>query len=120
MKTEELIYNIKQYVYKLIDDMMPQNTLIGKIENRTAKYWVEQNQWRLNKLLSSLKDENGEIDPNHLVEQYKDVLFEEGELRLSIKEIVPEVYSDLLPDKIVLFTINDLYQLVGINYGDCF
>lgn len=121
MKTDDLIYNIKLYVYKLIDDMIPQSTLIGKIENKTAKYWVEQNKWRLNKILCSLKDENGEIDPNQLAEQYKDILFEEGELRLSIREIVPEIYSDLMPDKIVLFTIDDLYQLFGIkNKGERF
>jgi hypothetical protein len=114
MRKEEIEYNIKQYVCKLIDDILPQDSLIGKIENRTAKYWVEQNQWRLDRILSSLGDENGCIDPNQLVEQYKDVLFENGELRLSIKEIVPSVYKDIVPDKIVLFTMDDLYHLVGI------
>lgn len=114
MKKEELSYNIKKYVHKLIDDILPQDSLIGKIENRTAKYWVEQNQWRLNKILSSLTDENEELDPNQLVEQYKEVLFEEGELRLSIREIIPDAYKDLIPDKVILFTIEDLYQLIGI------
>lgn len=114
MRKEEISYNIKQFVYKLIDDMLPQDGLLGKIENRTAKYWVEQNQWRLNKILSSLTDENGGIDPNQLVEQYKDVLFEEGELRLSMKDIVPDVFSDILPNKIVVFTVDDLYKMFGL------
>ena len=54
MKKEEIEYNIKKYVYKLIDDMIPEDSILGKIENRTAKYWVQQNQWRLDKILSSL------------------------------------------------------------------
>ena len=114
MKKEEIEYNIKKYVYKLIDDMITEDSILGKIENRTAKYWVQQNQWRLDKILSSLVDENGSLDPNPLVEQYKEALFEEGELRLSIKDIVPEVYKEIVPDKIVLFTVDDLYQLFGI------
>lgn len=117
MRKEEISFSIKTYVYKLIDDMMPADGILGKIENATAKYWVEQNQWRLDKILSSLTDQNGEIDPNQLIEQYKKVLFEDGELRLSTKEIVPEVYKNILPDKIVVFTINDLYQFFGIQKG---
>lgn len=119
MRKEEISYNIKKYVCKLIDDMIPAEGIVGKIENATAKYWVEQNQWRLDKILSSLTDQNGEIDPNLLIEQYKKVLFENGELRLSIKDILPDVYGSLLPDKIVIFTIDDLYQLFGIRKEVC-
>ena len=115
MKKEELEYNIKKYVYQLIDDVMPENSLLGKIENRTAKYWVEQNQWRLDDILSVFTNKDGCIDGHQIIEMYKDVLFENGELRISLTDLVGDNYKSLMPDKIILFKEDDLYKLVGLN-----
>lgn len=115
MKKEELEYNIKKYVYQLIDDVMPENGLLGKIENRTAKYWVEQNQWRLDDILSVFMDKDGCIDGHQIIEMYKDVLFENGELRVSLTNLVGDNYKSLMPNKIILFKEDDLYKLVGLN-----
>ena len=115
MKKEELEYNIKKYVYQLIDDVMPENGLLGKIENRTAKYWVEQNQWRLDDILSVFMNKDGCIDGHQIIEMYKDVLFENGELRISLTDLVGDNYKSLMPDKIILFKEDDLYKLVGLN-----
>lgn len=115
MKKEILIYNIKCYINQLIDDIMPPNNFINKIENRTAKYWIEQNQWRLDDILSAFTDKDDYIDEKCLIKQYEDVLFEDKELRLSIKEIVPDKYKSYLPDKVILFTVDDLYKLIGVE-----
>ena len=55
------------------------------------------------------------IDTERLAELYKEALFENGELRLSLKEIVPNGFKDMLPDKIVIFKRDDLYKLLGIK-----
>lgn len=115
MRKEELIYNIKKYVYQLIDDVMPEKGLLGKIENRTAKYWVEQNQWRLDDILSVFTNKDGCIDGHQLVDMYKDVLFENGELRISLVDLVGDNYKSLMPDKIILFREDDLFKLVGVD-----
>jgi hypothetical protein len=46
---------------------------------------------------------------------YEDVLFENGELRLSLKEIAPDAVKAMLPDKIMIFKKDDLYKILGIN-----
>ena len=115
MRKEELEYNIKQYVLQLINDVLPENGLLSKLGNRTAKYWVEQNQWRLDEILSVFTNKDGCIDTEKLAEMYEDVLFENGELRLSLKEIAPEGVKAMLPDKIMIFKKDDLYKLLGVN-----
>ena len=115
MRKEELKYSITQYVHQLINDVLPESGILGKLSNRTAKYWVEQNQWRLDDILSVFTDKDECIDTKRLAEMYEDALFENGELRLSLKEIVPNSFKDMLPDKIMIFKRDDLYKLLGIK-----
>jgi hypothetical protein len=115
MKKEELKYSIKQYALQLINDVLPESGILGKLSNKTAKYWVEQNQWRLDEILSAFTDKDECIDTQKLAEMYEDVLFENGELRLSLKEIAPESLKTMLPDKIMIFKKDDLYKLLGLN-----
>ena len=115
MRKEELEYSIKQYVHQLINDVLPESGLLSKLGNRTAKYWVEQNQWRLDEILSVFTDKDECIDIEKLAAMYEDVLFENGELRLSIKEIAPDSVKAMLPDKIMIFKREDLHSLLGLN-----
>ena len=115
MRKEELKYSIKQYVLQLINDVLPESGILGKLGNRTAKYWVEQNQWRLDEILSVFTDKDECIDTKKLAEMYEDVLFENGELRLSLKEIAPDSVKSMLPDKIMIFKRDDLHKLLGLE-----
>ena len=115
MRKEELKYSIKQYVLQLINDVLPESGILGKLSNITAKDWVEQNQWRLDEILSVFTDKDGCIDTEKLAEMYEDVLFENGELRLSLKEISPEGVKAMLPDKIMIFKRDDLHKILGLN-----
>jgi hypothetical protein len=115
MRKEELEYSIKQYVNQLINDVLPETGILGKLGNRTAKYWVEQNQWRLDEILSVFTDKDGCIDTEKLADMYEDVLFENDELRLPLREIAPESVKAMLPDKIMIFKRNDLHKLLGLN-----
>ena len=115
MKKEELKYSIIQYIHQLINDVLPESGLISKLSNRTAKYWVEQNQWRLDEIISVFTDKDECIDTKKLAEMYEDVLFENGELRLSLKEIAPNSVKTMLPDKIMIFKKDDLHALLGIK-----
>ena len=115
MRKEELKYSIKKYVNQLIDDVLPESGILGKLSNRTAKYWVEQNQWRLDEIISVFTDKDECIDTQKLAEMYEDVLFESGELRLSLKEIAPDSIKTMVPDKIMIFKKEDLHTLLGIT-----
>lgn len=115
MKKEEFEYRITNCVCELIDDIIPGETFLGKVKNATAKYWVEQNMWRLDEIVSTFTDRNNDIDETNLVKTYENVLFEEGELRVVIKDIVPEKFQNILPDKVILFKKEDLYKLLGLE-----
>ena len=115
MRKEELKYSITQYVHQLINDVLPESGILSKLGNRTAKYWVEQNQWRLDEILSVFTDKDECIDTEKLAAMYEEVLFENGELRLSLKEIAPESAKAMLPDKTMVFKKDDLYKLLGLN-----
>ena len=115
MRKEELKYSITQYVHQLINDVFPENGILGKLSNRTAKYWIEQNQWRLDEILSVFTDKDECIDTEELAEMYEDALFENGELRLSLKEIAPDSIKAMLPDKTMIFKRDDLYKLLGVH-----
>ena len=115
MRKEELKYSIKKYVNQLIDDVLPESGILGKLSNRTAKYWVEQNQWRLDEIISVFTDKDECIDTQKLAEMYEDVLFENGELRLSLKEIAPDSIKTMVPDKIMVFRKEDLHTLLGLK-----
>ena len=115
MRKEELEYSIKKFVHQLIDDVFPESGILNKLSNKTAKYWVEQNQWRLDEILSVFTDKDECIDTEKLAEMYEDVLFENGELRLALKEIAPDNLKAMLPDKIMIFKRDDLHNLLGMN-----
>ena len=115
MRKEELKYSIVQYVHQLINDVLPESGILGKLSNRTAKYWVEQNQWRLDEILSVFTDKDECIDTKKLAELYEEALFENGEFRLSLKEIAPDAVKAMLPDKIMIFKRDDLYKLLGLH-----
>lgn len=115
MRKEELKYSIKQYILQLINDVLPESGILGKLSNRTAKFWVEQNQWRLDEILSVFTDKDECIDIEKLAAMYEDVLFENGELCLSLKEIAPDSIKTMLPDKTMIFKKDDLYKLLGLH-----
>lgn len=116
MKKEELELHIRNYVYDLVDNIMPCDGFFGRMKNATAKYWVDQNQWRLDEILSVFVDEHDCIDEHDLMRHYENILFENGDFRMSLREIVPEHYKEMIPDTTIVFHKEDLYRLLGIPH----
>lgn len=117
MKIDELKLRISTFIEETIDMYIPPTGFFDKIKNSTIKLWVHQNTWKLNKILDAFKDEKGEIDSNSIISEYEKSLFEDGEFRLDVKNIIPIEYSEvskILPDKIVVFKKDDLYKLFGL------
>lgn len=114
MKIDELKMRLHKFVHNTIDLYVPQTSLVEKMANSTAKLWIDQNAWRLNKVLDSFGDENGEIDVEDILEHYESALFENGELRLDIKSMLPASMNwvkELLPNKIILFKTEDFRNI---------
>lgn len=114
MKTDEIKLRLGKFIEQTIDLYMPPTNFVDKLKNSTAKLWLDQNMWKLYKAVDAFGDEHHEIDIDKVIERYEDVLFEHGELRLDVKSMLPDNMqwlNDFLPNKLILFKKEDLYNM---------
>ena len=114
MKIDEMKMRIHHFVHNTIDLYLPPSNFLDKMKNATAKLWIDQNIWQVNKMLDSFGDEHGEIDFEKVIDIYEDVLFSEGELRIDLKDMIPDEYGwvkSQLPHKLILFKKEDLRDI---------
>lgn len=114
MKTDEIKLRMVKFLNNTIDLYIPPTNFVDKLKNSTAKLWVEQNQWRFGKALNAFGDENDEIEIDEILKHYEHSLFENGEMRLDVKSMIPnnmEWLKDYLPNKIILFKVDDFRNI---------
>lgn len=114
MKIDEVKLRINQFIMGTIDLYMPPTSFLDKMKHATAKLWVEQNMWKLYNILDAFGDKCGEIDADKVMELYGESLFENDELRIDIKQMIPKQYewiNEFLPNKIIVFKKEDLKYL---------
>lgn len=114
MKTDELKLRVIRFVNNTIDLYIPPTNFFDKLKNSTAKLWVEQNQWRFGKAIEAFGDENGEIEVERIMAHYEHSLFENGELKLDVKNMIPDSFEwikEYLPNKIILFKVDDFKNI---------
>lgn len=114
MKTDEIKLRVYKFLENTIDLYIPPIGFFDKMKNSTAKLWLEQNKWKMDKAVDSFGDENMEIDIETILKHYEKALFENGELRIDIKTMIPQQFEwvkDYLPNKIILFKKDDLNSI---------
>jgi hypothetical protein len=114
MKTDEVKLRIRNFIHNTIDLYVSPTNFFDKMKNSTAKLWLDQNIYKLNKAIDAFSDENDEIDENKVLEYYEKALFENGELKLDIKSMIPSQYDwlkEYLPNKLILFKTDDLRRI---------
>lgn len=115
MKIDELKLRIETYASSVIDGVFGAGGgVFEKLKNNAAKFWVKQNLWRLDDMLKPFVDNNGEIDVETAKNFIEDALFDEkGSFTLVLKDVVPESLKTVVPDKVVVFTKEDIRKLLG-------
>jgi hypothetical protein len=114
MKTDEIKLRVYKFLENTIDLYIPPIGFFDKMKNSTAKLWLEQNKWKMDKAVDSFGDENMEIDIETILKHYEQALFENGELRIDVKTMIPQQFEwvkDYLPNKIILFKKDDLNSI---------
>lgn len=114
MKTDEIKLRLHKFLNDTIDLYIPPVGFIDKMKNSTAKLWLDQNSWRLFNAIDAFGNEHHEIDIDKVMSYYEDALFENGEMRLDVKTMIPtqfEWLKDYLPNKIILFKKEDLRNI---------
>lgn len=114
MKTDELKLRVKKFLDNTIDLYLPPTNFFDKMKNSTAKLWLDQNMWKLGKAVNAFGDEDGEIDEEKIIHYYENILFENGEMKLDVKEMIPSQYEwlkEFLPNKLILFKTDDFRRI---------
>ena len=114
MNVDEVKLRVIKFLNNTIDLYVPPTNLFDKLKNSTAKLWLVQNQWRIGKAICAFGDENHEIEIDDVMKYYEQALFENGELRLDVKSMIPESFEwikEYLPNKIILFKVDDFRHI---------
>lgn len=114
MRTDEVKMRVKKFILNTIDLYLPPTNIFDKLKNSTAKLWLDQNMWRINKVIDAFGDEHNDLDIEKVKKYYMDAIFENGEMRLDIKSMIPSQYDwlkEYLPNKIVLFKEDDFNNI---------
>lgn len=114
MHTDDIKARVKRFICNTIDLYMPTDTTLGKIQNATAKMYVSNNYYNIEKVIDAFADENGEIDVDEVIETYETMFDANNELKLNVKEMIPdsmEWVKSFLPNKLILFKKGDLHNI---------
>jgi hypothetical protein len=106
MRVDELKLRVNTYLSKMIDSFFPKGNLITGITNATLKFYIEQNMYVVEDYIKPFADRDGDIDSERFLCLLEDHIFQNGSTSLDItphiREYVPENFSNLLPDKIII------------------
>ena len=117
MKVAQLKINLDVAVNEIIERLFPNNTLANRFISATARTIYNQKRSLLYGALDALADENGDVDVDFMLQQYKEALMPNGKLEINLKEVCSSLNWNL-PDSIVgktiVFDENDIKRILGI------
>lgn len=116
MKPDEIKLRITSYADDLINKLFPDDNFFNKLKGATAKFWIKQNVWKLDTILTNFVDKDGEINMVDTVNFFVTEIFNENEeFTLDIQSLFENnQLSQYLPNKIIVFTKSDLVKLFDI------
>lgn len=114
MKLPELKNKVYDYACSMADQWFDREPFIGSI----MKTVVKANMNKYDNFLTYITDEKGNVLIDELVENMKSIIPQEG-YRIDIKEIaykngINSFIMNMLPNKILLFTREDLNNLIQL------
>ena len=89
MKAQEFKLRVEQGLQGLINDYFGTNSISDRFINSTLKIMLKQNSHKIDSMMEFFVDENGCIDENIILEEYADILGENGavfDLRNFVKK----------------------------------
>ena len=114
MKIAELKLRLLSGANNLVDNYFGSGSITDNMLNATLKLLIRQNEYKLDGVLDMFADERGEIDGDVVVEEYSKVFGREGVI-LDIRDFVKSsTIRNLLPDKCLKVTQEDLRKMILI------
>ena len=111
MKISEFKIRIINGLNGFVDDYFGSSSLTDKFINSTLKVIIKQNSNKYDNLLELFADENGCIDHHTIINEYSNLLSEEG-IIIDIRDFIPnEMIKALLPNKALKIRKEDIINI---------
>lgn len=112
MKLSEIKIRLNNTANSLIDTYFSEKGLTEKFINSTLKLIVKQNIHKIDDMLTLFADSNGEIDADTVINEYANMLGEEG-LVFDLREHVNNpLVKNMLPDKVLVIKKEDIMSIL--------
>jgi hypothetical protein len=112
MKVAEMKLRLMTTINSLIDTYFNEHGLTDKFINSTLKIIVKQNIHKLDNIFELFTDKNGEIDLQMMVNEYSNMIPNEG-IVFDIKEYINnDMVKNILPNKILIIKKEDIMSIL--------
>jgi hypothetical protein len=112
MKISEFKIRALNTATSLIDTYFGGSGMTEKFINSTLKLILKQNIHKLDDMLVLFADKDGEINANDVINEYANMVGEEGFV-FDLKQYVPnEMVRSMIPDKILIIKKDDIMSIL--------
>lgn len=112
MKISELKIRALNTATSLIDTYFSGSGITEKFINSTLKLILKQNIHKLDDMLVLFTDKDGELNANDIINEYANMIGDEG-IVFDLKQYVPnEMVRNLIPDKILIIKKEDILSIL--------
>lgn len=116
MKVDAIKLRVNTFINQMVDSMFPKGNFISGMANATVKFYVEQNMYMVDNYLLPFADKDGDIDTERFLCLLEEQIFSGGKTTIDIgpylQEYVPENFSNMIPDKIIV-TKDDIEYILS-------
>lgn len=113
MKIDEVKMKVSNALLNMIDTYFGGNNINEKFINSTLKIIVKQNIYKIDSVLHMFADQNGEIDINEIINEYSNIIDENG-VTINLKDYVNnDMLKSFIPNKILIIKREDLFNLLS-------
>jgi hypothetical protein len=115
MKIEQLKMNVDTFILNNINNLFPNNNLTNKLLNSTVKIIYNQKRYMIYNFVDLLGDENGNVDSEKIMNEFETNLFEDGNIKIHIDEVLNyfgvKNIPDFLSNKILIFNKEEIKSI---------
>lgn len=112
MKLSEIKIRLSNTANSLIDTYFSENGLTEKFINSTLKLIVKQNIHKIDDMLTLFTDANGEIDAEVVVNEYANMIGDEGMVFDLREHVTNPLVKNMLPDKVLVIKKEDILSIL--------
>jgi hypothetical protein len=113
MKAGEVKIRLANTVQNLIDTYFGGSSINEKFINSTLKIILKQNLYKVDSILNLFTDQNGDININEIINEYSNMIGENGMI-FDIKQYVNnDIVKSIIPDKVLIIKQEDLMKILS-------